>query len=39
MPGIPLAIVSHPVGGLQAEEVIEKANNIIEKIIEGLREQ
>jgi len=36
MPELPLVIVSHPIGGLKKEEVIAKADQIIEKIISSL---
>ena len=36
MPELPLVIVSHPIGGLKKEEVVAKADQIIEKIISSL---
>ena len=33
MPGLPLVIVPHPPGGLKPEEVIQKADTIIEDMI------
>ncbi|MFC1928690.1 hypothetical protein ACFLXK_03685 [Chloroflexota bacterium] len=33
MPPLPLAVVPHPIGGLKTDEVIEKADAIIEDII------
>lgn len=33
MPQLPLVIVPHPVGGLRAEEVREKADRIINNIV------
>ena len=36
MPGLPLVIIPHPLGGLKLEEVREKADSIIEDIIARL---
>ena len=36
MPELPLVVVSRPIGGLKKEEVIAKADQIIEKIISSL---
>jgi len=33
LPGLPVVIIPHPVGGLTAEEVREKADHIIEDIV------
>ena len=36
MPDLPLAITQHPIGGLRAEAVLQKANALLEQIITGL---
>ena len=36
MPNLPLVIVPHPVGGISAEEVIAKANGILDNLIKQL---
>ncbi len=33
MPSLPLVILPHPIGGLKAEEVINKADGIIDEIV------
>lgn len=36
MPELPLVIVSHPIGGIKKEDLISKADEIIEQIISSL---
>ena len=36
MPNLPLVIVPHPIGGISAEEVIAKADSILDNLIEQL---
>jgi hypothetical protein len=36
MPDLPLAVVPHPIGGISAEEVKDKADNIVDFIISKL---
>jgi hypothetical protein len=36
MPELPMAITQHPIGGLGAEAVQQKANALLEQIISGL---
>ena len=38
MPDLPLVIVQHPIGGISAEEVIAKADGILDKVIARLVE-
>jgi hypothetical protein len=38
MPNLPLVIVPHPIGGISAEEVIVKADGIVDKVITQLVE-
>jgi hypothetical protein len=35
---IPLVVVSHPIGGISAGEVIAKADSILDKVISRLTE-
>jgi hypothetical protein len=35
---LPLVIIAHPLGGLKEEEVIKKADNILEDLISKLFE-
>ena len=36
MPTLPLVIVSHPIGGLKMDEVLNKADDIIDEIVPAL---
>ena len=36
MTALPIAIVSHPIGGLKLEDVLEKGDIIIEDVIRAL---
>jgi hypothetical protein len=36
MPNLPLVILPHPLGGLKADEVVEKAKIAIEEIVKIL---
>ena len=36
MPDLPLVIVPHPIGGISAEEVIAKADSILDNLIKQL---
>jgi hypothetical protein len=36
MTDLPIAIVSHPIGGLRPEEVLQKGDLIIEEVIRAL---
>jgi hypothetical protein len=38
IPNIPLVVVSHPIGGISAQEVIAKADSILDKVISRLIE-
>ena len=38
MPDIPLVVVPHPIGGISGEEVVAKADSILDKIIARLVE-
>jgi hypothetical protein len=38
IPNIPLVVVSHPIGGISAQEVIAKADSIFDKVISRLIE-
>jgi hypothetical protein len=38
IPNIPLVVVSHPIGGISAGEVIAKADSILDKVISRLIE-
>jgi hypothetical protein len=35
---IPLVVVSHPIGGISAQEVIAKADSILDRVISRLTE-
>ena len=36
MPNLPLVVVPHPIGGISAEEVIAKADSILDKVIKQM---
>ena len=36
MPDLPVAITSHPIGGLKADAVQEKADALLESVVSGL---
>ncbi len=36
MPELPLAVPQHPLGGLRAEAVKEKADALLEQVVAGL---
>ncbi len=36
MPELPLAVPQHPLGGLRAEAVKEKADTLLEQVVAGL---
>ena len=36
MPDLPMAITGHPIGGLQASAVEQKADALLEAVIQGL---
>ena len=38
IPDIPLVVVSHPIGGISVQEVITKADSILDKVISRLTE-
>jgi hypothetical protein len=35
MPGLPMAIAQHPIGGIKAEAVKAKADALLEQVIAG----
>jgi len=39
MTALPIAIVSHPIGGLKLEDVLEKGDIIIEDVIRALKKK
>ena len=39
MPELSVAITEHPLGGLQAEKLIQKADDLLEQVVQGLTEQ
>ena len=36
LPNLPMVIIPHPIGGLKEEEVIAKADAIVDQIIQAL---
>tara|TARA_Y100000588_G_scaffold124576_2_gene136532 strand:- start:1262 stop:1438 length:177 start_codon:yes stop_codon:yes gene_type:complete len=36
MPELTMAIAEHPLGGLQAEKLLQKADGLIEQVVQGL---
>ena len=36
MPELTMAIVEHPLGGLQAEKLLAKADKLLDQVVEGL---
>lgn len=36
MPELGMAIVAHPLGGLQAEQLLAKADGLLEQVVQGL---
>ena len=36
MPELTMAIAQHPLGGLQAEQLLAKADGLLEQVVEGL---
>jgi hypothetical protein len=39
MPELPMAVTSHPIGGRQASAVLDKADALLESVIDGLTRQ
>ena len=39
MPELRVEITEHPLGGLQAEKLIQKADDLLEQVVQGLTEQ
>ena len=39
MPELPMAITQHPIGGLEAEAVLQKADALLAQVISGLTRQ
>lgn len=39
MPELTMAIAEHPLGGLQAEKLLAKADGLLEQVVQGLTEQ
>ena len=39
MPELSVAITEHPLGGLQSEKLIQKADDLLEQVVQGLTEQ
>ncbi len=39
MPELPMAITPHPIGGLKADAVLAKADDLLEKVLAGLTAQ
>ena len=36
MPELTMAVAEHPLGGLQAEKVLAKADRLLDQVVEGL---
>jgi hypothetical protein len=36
MPELPMAIAEHPLGGLQAENLLAKADGLLDQVVDGL---
>lgn len=36
MPELTMAIAQHPLGGLQAEKLLQKADGLLEQVVQGL---
>ena len=36
MPELTMAVAEHPLGGLQAEKLLSKADGLLEQVVEGL---
>ncbi|MCH8988941.1 MAG: hypothetical protein IIA92_09050 [Chloroflexi bacterium] len=36
MPDLTMAIAEHPLGGLQAEQLLAKADGLLEQVVQGL---
>ena len=36
MPELTIAIAEHPLGGLQAEKLLQKADGLLEQVVQGL---
>jgi hypothetical protein len=36
MPDLPMAVCPHPIGGLKAEAVYDKAEQLLERVVQGL---
>ena len=36
MPELTMAIAEHPLGGLQAEKLLQKADGLLEQVVQGL---
>ncbi len=39
MPELPMAITPHPIGGLKADTVLAKADDLLENVLAGLTAQ
>jgi len=39
MPELTMAIAEHPLGGLQAEKLLQKADGLLDQVVYGLTEQ
>jgi hypothetical protein len=39
MPELTMAIAEHPLGGLQAEKLLAKADGLLEQLVQGLTEK
>ena len=39
MPELPIAIISHPLGGLKAEQVDERSREALDQVLVGLTRQ
>ena len=39
MPDLPMAVTPHPIGGLKADAVLAKADDLLDKVLAGLTAQ
>ena len=39
MPDLPMAITQHPIGGLKADAVLAKADDLLDEVLAGLTAQ
>jgi hypothetical protein len=36
MPDLPIAIIRHPLGGLKADQVAQRSQEVLEQVLQGL---